>query len=707
MTQSGNQPPPADPRITPASPVGPTPQVSTSTNQASQSPSPLQSTAMPSSRRQQAWPSNFRQNLTVIGKWFTENRHRWIVGFLLACVLWLVLHRLHVPGFETAFGLPVSRFTTFVTPISLLAVCLFAAYYQAYLGDFFLWCTGAKLDAINRACTDRIKYICFGATILLTACFAWLSGSYAFYTVFKEVNVAIGLGLIWALAVFNLDRSIVSTMRRQHPLPTDLNTLSLWRWLQLRIPWSELTLAVPRILVAVVIAFTVAKPLELKLLEGRIDRRIRENRSAEVEEQILPQIRRINQEIPNLQAQLKQQQDQIDAKNHAVYVERTGHGLSNRFGYGPESERLDKEAKQLEASLKSSMDGLRKQITDDQRHRTELDEQMKTLLTSIHTPSGLEKENDFVDRITALDDLTEGRRKHPAFVEAPVNPEEERRSAAIEALKDEDAKKQGLTISRVARSISSIIFIIELAPLLLKLVNAFSIQRPYEDSLDELDSIDAEQRQYRVEARSQQREQYNIIQAAETMLSTEHHQLEQSLRRAEWLPLEQERQAAELERTRRAVEHAEAMAPVRDRELQLEQQNQNLAYQREQIRQEHDYRVNILHKMLDNEMEHEIEAKKLIAEARWEQWQLQQTAKYVLQTNVRKELDEAVAEQQVLVGKERIRLWGKAQMQEQPPPAFRNPRGSTRSGGSTTGAVPPPNVTNSSHSLSFALPQQW
>ena len=53
------------------------------------------------------------------------------------------------------------------------------------------------------------------ASILLTAVVAFLSGSYALYTVFNFVIVSSLVGLIWGIKIFNLDRFVILSSRKQ------------------------------------------------------------------------------------------------------------------------------------------------------------------------------------------------------------------------------------------------------------------------------------------------------------------------------------------------------------------------------------------------------------------------------------------------------------------------------------------------------------
>nr|VFJ88458.1 MAG: protein of unknown function (DUF4407) [Candidatus Kentron sp. H]VFJ92815.1 MAG: protein of unknown function (DUF4407) [Candidatus Kentron sp. H]VFJ94774.1 MAG: protein of unknown function (DUF4407) [Candidatus Kentron sp. H] len=74
------------------------------------------------------------------------------------------------------------------------------------LRRFLLFCSGTN-RALIEDCPphDQLIQSAIGVTVLLTSFLAVLSGSYALYTVFQDTSVAISLGIVWALLIFNLE----------------------------------------------------------------------------------------------------------------------------------------------------------------------------------------------------------------------------------------------------------------------------------------------------------------------------------------------------------------------------------------------------------------------------------------------------------------------------------------------------------------------
>lgn len=121
---------------------------------------------------------------------------------------------------------------------------------------FFIFCSGAVNSILKRCPTDYNKYQGIGATILFTGIFSAISAGYALYTVFNSYTASSIFAVLWGMMIFNLDRYIVSGMRKKNSF------------------FKELAMAAPRIVLAVFIGIVIATPLELKLFESEINAEI-------------------------------------------------------------------------------------------------------------------------------------------------------------------------------------------------------------------------------------------------------------------------------------------------------------------------------------------------------------------------------------------------------------------------------------------------
>ena len=120
------------------------------------------------------------------------------------------------------------------------------------LQEFFLFCSGVESSVLEKCPTDRNKYAGIGATVFFTGVLAFFSSSYALFTVFDSYLLSGAFGMIWGLMIFNLDRYIVMSMK------------SNGKW------GRDFLVAFPRLLMAVLLALVISKPLELKIFEKEI-----------------------------------------------------------------------------------------------------------------------------------------------------------------------------------------------------------------------------------------------------------------------------------------------------------------------------------------------------------------------------------------------------------------------------------------------------
>ena len=134
------------------------------------------------------------------------------------------------------------------------------------IGDFFIFCSGANSKILEQCPTDKPKYQGIGATIFFTAVLATFSGGYAIHFVFENLAFSIPFGLLWGVIIFNLDRYIVLSIKKTGKFK------------------EEALFALPRFLIALVLALTISKPLELRLFENRIAKQLGKENQAYVNE---------------------------------------------------------------------------------------------------------------------------------------------------------------------------------------------------------------------------------------------------------------------------------------------------------------------------------------------------------------------------------------------------------------------------------------
>lgn len=141
----------------------------------------------------------------------------------------------------------------------------------------FLWsCAGGDRYLLERSTySDQVKYMCLGGIVLATGVMAGIAGGYAFYTIFEPRGSAIDnpidivtvveslfFGFIWGLMIYNIDRFIVTSTGKGDG--TEAITI------------GELKSALPRIIMGMIIAMTISKPVEIRMFKTEIDIKLRE-----------------------------------------------------------------------------------------------------------------------------------------------------------------------------------------------------------------------------------------------------------------------------------------------------------------------------------------------------------------------------------------------------------------------------------------------
>ncbi|HWW43413.1 DUF4407 domain-containing protein [Pedobacter sp.] len=269
------------------------------------------------------------------------------------------------------------------------------------ISRFFWFCSGIHIGTLEKHPTEHNKYIGIGATIFFTGLFAALSGGYAMYFVFKgdtaAVLFALFFGLLWGLAIFNMDRYIVSSI--------DKNASSAKQMLQ----------ATPRILLAIMIGMVISRPLELKIFDKEIKERLKvsymNNQRSKIDTLNGSFDKKYKIELGKLK-EAKAQRDSLESGikadrqklNFEIFGNKTTE-TSGVMGYGPYAKRKEAELKQREQNLDTLSADVRKleRFVDD---RKQFDGLMTEKLYTSKELDSLTSIAGFADRNWALGQLS-------------------------------------------------------------------------------------------------------------------------------------------------------------------------------------------------------------------------------------------------------------------------------------------------------------
>ena len=269
------------------------------------------------------------------------------------------------------------------------------------INDFFWFCSGAHVGTLKKFPTEQNKYVGIGATIFFTAFFAALSGGYAMYFVFSgspaAVFFAFFFGIIWGLAIFNMDRYIVSSISK-------VGTTN-----------QQIMQATPRILLAIMIGLVISRPLELKIFDKEIRQKLKTSYLNGQRSKIdtlnktfnlkygaeLGKVDELKRERDSLQADIKQSRYIL---NQEVFGDKTNQtsGITGFGTYAKQKESLVLQKEQRLESVRSEIASMDNFFN----RRKELDGISEQRMFSGRQLDSLANVAGFADRNWALGQLT-------------------------------------------------------------------------------------------------------------------------------------------------------------------------------------------------------------------------------------------------------------------------------------------------------------
>ncbi len=258
--------------------------------------------------------------------------------------------------------------------------------------DFFLFCSGVEYSVLEKCPTDRNKYAGIGATVFFTGVLAFCSSSYALYTVFDSYAMAMAFGLVWGLMIFNLDRYIVMSMK------------SNGRW------WRDFMVAFPRMLMAVLLAMVISKPLELKIFEKEIraemlqmEQEVFKQQEDRVKERYTGQIEQLRAQALQIKMDILAKTAYRDSLAKAAVQEADGTGGSRKKNLGPIYRAKKEAADQAQTELAAF-------VAENQplaREKELAAQQLETSAQQDITQLDRSKYDGFAARVDALSRLSE------------------------------------------------------------------------------------------------------------------------------------------------------------------------------------------------------------------------------------------------------------------------------------------------------------
>ena len=261
------------------------------------------------------------------------------------------------------------------------------------LKRFFILCSGVDSDIVNGCSNgEQNKYAGIGATVFFTAVMAFIAGSYALFTVFDNVYTAVFFGLIWGFLIFNLDRFIVSTIKKRD------NFL------------DEFIQATPRIVLAIIIAIVISKPLEIKIFQKEINTVLLKEKNEmaminknQVTNYFKSDVDKNKSETDSLKSAISKKEKEVATLYQSYITEAEGTAGTKKIGKGPiykeKRAAYDLASKQLDSIKRNNAKIITEKETTAKTLQADLDKKVTETQPIIDGFDGL------MARINALDKL--------------------------------------------------------------------------------------------------------------------------------------------------------------------------------------------------------------------------------------------------------------------------------------------------------------
>jgi hypothetical protein len=133
------------------------------------------------------------------------------------------------------------------------------------LGRWFRACAGIEEDVMDWAPSERAKYTGLGIIVLNTGCLAAFAMLSALTKIVSApILVLLPFALAWGWVIFSVDRWLITSTHGVRGA-------------------SRALIFLPRLLLAILLAFTIAEPLTLRIFQNTLDSKVAANRTSQLD----------------------------------------------------------------------------------------------------------------------------------------------------------------------------------------------------------------------------------------------------------------------------------------------------------------------------------------------------------------------------------------------------------------------------------------
>lgn len=260
------------------------------------------------------------------------------------------------------------------------------------LYSFFCWCSGARLYILKQCPSEFNKYYGVGVIVFLTGVMASLSGGYAMHTVFQNMEISIAFGLLWGFIIFSIDWYIVGSLRKNQS------------------KFKEFGMVLPRLTLAILIAFVVSTPLKMKLFEREIEQQIlfdQQQNSIQYAGKVnleFAEISRLEQENTALTIQIQQKEEQRNRLFNLFVAEAEGLSPTRIPGKGSVYREKKQEYDKVDAELLALRETNSASIKDNNEALNSLRKRREETLSNAQIINS--NADGFLARLQAMNSIT-------------------------------------------------------------------------------------------------------------------------------------------------------------------------------------------------------------------------------------------------------------------------------------------------------------
>ncbi len=229
-----------------------------------------------------------------------------------------------------------------------------------------------------------------GGIVVATGVLAGLAGGYAIYTIFEPkgdlwknqihgptVLIAILFGIIWGLIIFNIDRFIVTSTGKGDGTEA--------------ITKQEFRSSIPRIIMGMIIALTISKPIEIRMFQSEIDyelnikkEKIKQQDEKKIRNLYSSQLTENENEIKRLQSEIADAHKEFVVYDNEAVLEWEGKSGTGQSGDGPAYRMKRARANEFKQRWDTQEKLNTEKIQDLKLKNTEVKGEMKTRLANIN-----------------------------------------------------------------------------------------------------------------------------------------------------------------------------------------------------------------------------------------------------------------------------------------------------------------------------------